>query len=547
MNVDLQLARDRAEAYDYVVIGGGSSGCIAAALLADDPRRRVLLLEAGPAAEDHPETLSADGYKHAFINDEVIWERFTAPQTHAGGQRVFAGTGTVLGGSGSVNGMVYTRGDVRDYDEWPRGWQWNDVRPHFEQIEARLRPRPRPPTRWTEACISAAVTCGFRRSDDLNSGHLGNVVGYEAMTYEGDRRRSSYVAFVKDGGPRDNLEIRARAFVHRLVFDEARRAVAVEYEQDGLRRRAAVTREVVMCAGALETPKLLLLSGLGPGPTLRSFGLPDVHDCPAMGKGLHDHPNVPLFFVSRGQVDCNYPQLYSFYRTRQSAALPHGQSDTCYVFWPARSAMKQAVQRVLPGQVLPAELYDGPAKHAIRGAVGLAFRSRAVRRFVDHLYGIVVILGKPRSRGSLRLASTDPRAQAIIDPNYFSDPSDMKTMVEGVKRARRLSRSGALRAWGSRELMPGPLVRRDAAIARWVENNAITTYHFAGTCAMGEHEGSVCDDRLRMRGVQNVRIADASAIPFTPVSALNAPSMLVGWRAARFIQEEAEQRPSLAS
>src|SRR5690606_29850440 len=144
-----------------------------------------------------------------------------------------------------------------------------------------------------------------------------------------------------------------------------------------------------------------------------------------------------------------YPQLYSFYRTRPGAPLPPGQSDTCYVFWPARSAMKQAVQRVLPGQVLPPSLYDGPLKHALRSGVGLAFGARAVERVVEHLYGIVVILGKPQSRGRLRLASLDPRVQAEIDPAYFSDPGDMATMVEGVKLARRLSRSGGLGAWGS--------------------------------------------------------------------------------------------------
>src|SRR5690606_10718371 len=259
----------------------------------------VLLLEAGPPAEDHPETLSADGYKHAFINDQVIWERFTAPQAHAGRQRIFAGTGTVLGGSGSVNGMVYTRGDARDYDEWPRGWQWDDVRPELEHIEARLRPRPRPPTRWSEACISAAVTCGFRRSPDFNDGDLGNVVGYEPMAYEGDRRRSSYVAFVKDAGPRPNLVVRARAFVHRLVWGPGRRVVAVEYEHEGARRRAELRREVVLCAGALETPKLLMLSGVGPGPVLRAFGIPVAHELDGVGENLHDHPNVPLFFLSR--------------------------------------------------------------------------------------------------------------------------------------------------------------------------------------------------------------------------------------------------------
>jgi choline dehydrogenase len=209
--------------------------------------------------------------------------------------------------------------------------------------------------------------------------------------------------------------------------------------------------------------------------------------------------------------------------------------------------MKQAVQRVLPGQVLPESLYDGPLKQVIRAGVGLAFKSRAVNRFVDHLYGIVVILGKPKSRGSLRLASTDPRVQACIDPAYFSHPDDMATMVEGVRVARRLSSSGGLGAWRSRELMPGPLRRTDASIAKWVAANAITTYHFAGTCRMGTDRHAVCDERLRVRGLDNVRIADASAIPTTPVSALNAPSMLVGWRAAAYIQAEASARESKAS
>jgi choline dehydrogenase len=460
------------------------------------------------------------------------------PQPHCGNQRVFVGSGTVLGGSGSVNGMVYTRGARDDYAEWPVGWRWNDVVSDFAGIEERLRVRRRPPTRWTEACISAAVACGFERRDDLNDGHLSNVVGYEWMSYEGDRRRSSYVAFVKDAGPRPNLHVRAGASVRRIVFDDARRAVGVEYEHDGQRMRAGVRREVVMCAGALETPKLLMLSGIGAGQALRAHGLDVVHDMPAMGQNLHDHPNVPLFFVSRGHVDCHWPQLYSFYRTRANAELAPKQSDTCYVFWPAPSAMKQAMQRMLPGKVLPEGLY-GPLKPLVRGGLDLAFAPRFVNRMVDHLYGIVVILGKPQSRGSVRLGAPDPKAPAIVDPRYFSDGGDMQTMVEGVRLARKLSKSGGLGAWRSKELMPGPWNQSDDAIARFVEKNAITTYHYAGTCAMGEGSRSVCDTRLRLRGVQGVRIADASAIPVTPVSAMNAPSMLVAWRAARYLLEDA--------
>ncbi len=531
------------ETYDDIVVGAGSAGCVAAGVLAE-AGRRVLLLEAGPAAEAHPETLDADGYKHAFINDEVFWDRFTAPQRHSAGQRFFAGTGKVLGGSGSVNGMVYTRGDRRDYDAFPTGWRWDDVVPDFRAIEERLRPNRRPPTRFTEAAISAAEARGFRRSEDLNDGDLGDVIGYEWMNYEGDRRRSSYVAFIQEPGPRENLTVRTQARVHRLEVepgaDGPARATAVVYEHDGRLLRATVRGEVLMAAGALVTPKLLMLSGIGPGQLLRAVGISPRVEVEGVGRNLHDHPNVPLFFLSREVIDCYYPQLYSFFRTNPALPLPPGQSDTCYIFWPAPSAMKQAVQRMLPGKVLPPALYHGPLRGALRAAVGGAFSLPGAARAVDHLYGVVVILGKPESRGSLRLASADPRAEAIVDPAYFSDGRDMDTMVRGVKLARQLAHSGQLESWTRAELMPGPLVRSDDAIARFVEKNAITTYHFAGTCRMGERDEDPADPRLRLRGLANVRIADASAIPTTPVSALNAPSMLVGYRAARYLLADAQ-------
>ncbi len=524
------------ETYEYVVVGGGSAGCIVAAELAKDARVRVLLLESGPHAEEHPETLLADGYKEAFVNDAVMGERFSVPQAHSAKQRIFAGTGTVLGGSGSVNGMVYTRGAREDYAEWPAGWRWDDNQGDFEAIERTLRPHRRPATEWTEACIASAVERGFARKEDLNDGNLSNVIGYEWMSYEGEDRRSSYVAFIRDAEPRENLTVLTGARAHRIVFTTQRRARAVELEHEGQLFRVEASKQIVLCAGALETPKLLMLSGVGPAEHLREFGIPVVADRACIGRGLHDHPNVPVFYRTRRDIDCFYPQLYSFFRTNRNTDLPASQSDTCYVYWPAPSAMRQMMQRMLPPKVIPHALYGPRSRAMVRSMIAGAFRFGALQRFTDHMFGIILILGKPKSRGLLRLQSTDVEKQASIDPAYYSHPEDMETMIEGVRIARRIGASRGLHDWGAKELMPGRRVQTEGAIANYVRKNTITTYHFAGSCGMGERDEDAVDPELRLRGVTGLRIADASVIPWTPVSALNAPSMLIGYRAAKLLR-----------
>jgi choline dehydrogenase len=443
-----------------------------------------------------------------------------------------------MGGSGSVNGMVYTRGSREDYDEWPTGWHWDDNQSDFEAVEKILRPHRRPPTAWTEACIASATEHGFSRKDDLNDGNMSNVIGYEWMSYEEEERRSSYVAFLKDAGERANLTVLTGARVHRVVFTAQKRARAVEFEHDGALCRAGANKEVVLCAGALETPKLLMLSGVGPSDHLRAFGIPVVADCPTIGDGLHDHPNVPVFFKTKKDIDCFYPQLYSFFRTNEDSALPASQSDTCYVYWPAPSAMRQMMQRMLPPMVIPHSMYGPRSRQIVRKMVGTAFRIGALERFTDHMFGIILILGKPKSRGTLRLQSTDVSKQALIDPAYYSDPEDMATMVRGVRIARAIGGSSGLADWGARELMPGRRVKSDEAIATYVRKNTITTYHFAGSCRMGGRETDPVDPQLHLRGVSGLRVADASVIPWTPVSALNAPSMLIGYRAAKLIRSE---------
>ncbi len=522
------------ESFDYVVVGGGSAGCIVAAELSRDGKTTVLLLECGDPAEKNPETLRADGYKNAFINDRLIWERFSVRQPSCGNQRLFMGSGRGVGGSGSVNGMVYTRGAREDFAEWPEGWNWSDVEADFERVEAALRPRPRPQTRFNEAFIESAEQAGFHREQNLNSGNLSGAIGYEHMNYEEQERRSSYVAFLREARERKNLRIETGARAERVLF-AGTRATGVRFVLGAETREAEARSEVILCAGALESPKILMLSGVGPAEHLRKHGIDVVLDSPGVGENLHDHPNVTLFFVGNTEVDSNHPQLYGFHRANPDTSLPKEQADTCYVAYPARSSLREAAMRLVPTMV-PAFLYGRFIKAVVRALIAVVFFFGFVRRFIARTWGIVVILGKPRSRGTLRLTSADPRAPAQLDPAYFAHPEDLDTMVHAFRLAERIAGAPSLTTWGSRPLLPGKM-SDERALRKWIQHNAMTTYHYAGTCRMGDDPSAVVDSELRVRGLDAIRVADASVVPVTPVSAMNAPSMLIGARAARLVQQ----------
>lgn len=532
------MSRDE---YDYIVVGGGSAGCVAAARLAVEGGHRVLLLESGDGANINPETLSADGFKDAFANDRVMWDRMTLAQADCGKRSLYAGTGTGLGGSGAVNGMVYTRGDQQDFAQWPKGWQWADVAPAFIAVEQRLRPRPRAGSKFTDLFIGAALQLGFKRKDGMNDGDLSDVIGYNDMNYEGEFRRSSYVAFVRESSPQQ-LSVKTRARCHKVLF-EGKRAVGIQYEQNGQIGFAYAAGEIILSAGALETPKLLMLSGVGPRGQLQRHGIPLVVEAKGVGQNLQDHPNVCLFFRARHDIDFNYPQLYGFKHVSPASHLPASHPDTCFVLFSAPSTLKQSMKRMLPLMMLPGRLYQQRwLRGSIRRLIEWAFLLPPLQNYVAKIYGIVVILGKPLSRGSVQLGSSDPNQQALVDPAYYRHPADLETLLSGVETAKAIAGQDAMAAWGNQGLVQANRSHDPRKVSQWIKRATMTTFHFCGTCSMGDGDDCPVDTRLRVKGVEGLRVADASVIPSIPVSAINAPSMMIGWRLADFLLQPNQQK-----
>jgi choline dehydrogenase len=500
--------------FDYVIVGAGSAGCVLAYRLSEKPDTSVLVLEAG--GDDRIPMVADPARWLETLGSEIDWGYETAPQPNAVNRTFAWPRGKVLGGSSSLNSMVHMRGVPDDYDRWSSlgntGWDYRNVLSSFRAMEdypcgdpahrgtgGPLKvtvPHQRNP--HSEATVEALVEIGYPFIDDLNGGCV-NGVGWNQLTVANGRRCSAATAFLHPASKRPNLTVRTDSRVARLAFDTQGRVASVEYERGGRQEVVHVGDEVILAAGAIESPKILLLSGIGPADALRDIGIEPVVNLRGVGENLHDHPGVPVTWKSR--------------------------------------------------QPIPA----GPNQHS---EVGLFCSLGADIRTPDVQFGILNVpvpgagaepgtsfsfypsLLKPRSRGRIALKTADGKGYPLIDPAYLADGADLDGLVGAVRLSRQLAASKGLRDWTGSELTPGPHITSDNALREYVRRSVNTWFHPVGTCKMGTDTDAVVDPQLRVRGVDNLRVADASAMPEITSGNTNAPTLMIAWRAADLILGE---------
>lgn len=530
--------------YDFIIVGGGSAGCILANRLSARPEFRVLLLEAGP--RDWNPLLRVPLMTGMLLRGRYAnWFYSTEPEPNLGGRRIFWPRGRVLGGSSAINGMVYTRGTPLDYDSWAQAglseWSFEKVLPYFKKTEnhhAGASPfhggegplpvsRPNSPNPLFDAFLTAGQQAGHPPNLDFNGPSQEGFGRYD-FTWSGGERWSTARAFLDPARSRANLTIRTGMRSLRVIFQRDR-AVGIEAERRGRSHVFRASREVVLSCGAVNSPVLLMHSGIGDAEALRSHGIPVAADCKEVGRNLQDH------LLARVEHACTEPiTLHSTLRGDRAAL----------------ALLQAMVLRSGPASSFPLEvgafLKSDPAldepdlqSHFLPGlstaALRLPFSRRQAAGIGGHGFFANVYQLRPESVGLVALRSADPFAEAAIRPNYLSSPKDLRVLTEGVKRLREVFAQRAFDRFRGIELAPGPAVRSDDEIAAWLRDAATTVFHPVGTCRMGVDDAAVVDAELRVRGVIGLRVADASVIPRMPSANTHAPTMMIAEKAADLI------------
>ena len=522
---------DQAETYDVIVVGAGSAGCVLAARLTEDPSLRVLLLEAG--GDDRVDDVRIPVAFSRQFRTRLDWGYSTDEQKHASGRRLYWPRAKVLGGCSSMNAMIYIRGSRLDYDDWAvltsdPSWAYRAALPYFRRSEDNVRgaslyhgvggplrvEEQRSPHPWTFAFLDAAAAAGIPPNPDFNGAqHEGS--GLYQVTQRRGRRWSTASAFLRPALDRPNLTVRLHALTTRVLV-EGRRAVGVEYRADGAVRRARAQREVLLSGGAVNSPQLLMLSGIGPAPHLRDVGIDVIHDLPGVGRGLQDHPAVPVV-VTTGPgslLDAERLRHLASYSLRRRGPLTSNVGEGG-AFLRSRPA--------LPAPDL--QLHFAPVK----------FWAQARYEVDEHAMTIGVTLVHVASRGSIRLRSTDPTWAPAIDPGYLEDDADVEALVAGVRRVREVFDATALRRIGRGERLPGAGVTGEDALRAAVRDGVESLYHPASSCRMGVDDLAVVDPELRVHGVEGLRVVDASVMPTLVRGNTNAPTIMISERAADLV------------
>jgi choline dehydrogenase len=536
------------EDFDYVIVGAGSAGCVLAARLSEDPATRVLLMEAGPP-DRSPWIHLPIGYGKTMWSDSVNWRFHTDPDPNMNGRRIYWPRGKTLGGSSSINGLIYIRGQREDYDAWAAagnpGWGYDDVLPYFRRSERNQRGTSqfhgadgplavsdigsRHPL--VEAFIAGAEEIGVPRNDDFNGARQEGAGYYQLTTWRG-WRWSTARGYLRPARQRPNLHVLTGAQATGLVL-EGRRAVGVHYRQGGPGgelRQVRCRGEVLLCAGSIQSPQLLQLSGIGPAGLLGARGVPVVHDLPGVGENLQDHLQIRLI------CEATRPTTNDDLRSWVGQARL-GLQWLLFRSGPLAVGINQGgcFMRALPDESRTPDIQFHVATLSADMAGG------KVHPFSGFTMSVCQL--RPESRGHIRIRSTDPFEAPEMQPNYLATDLDRRTTVAAVKAARSIAASASMRAIVRQEVKPGPEVRDDAALLEFCRNNGATIFHPSGTCAMGPNpaRGAVVDARLRVHGMAALRVVDCSAMPTLVSGNTNAPAVMMAEKAADMIREDAHR------